>query len=55
MTNQEVIHKVGVSRGLMTIIRKRQIGFPRYILREKLLDTGYLLGMKEGTKAIRRH
>ena len=53
MTNQEVIHKVGVSRGLMTIIRRRKKGFPG--LRKKLLDTGYLLGMKEGTKALRRH
>ena len=52
-TNQEVIQRVGVSRGVMTIMRKRQIGFPAHILRKNALETSYLLGMKEGKITIR--
>ena len=33
MTNQEVMQRAGVSRQLMTVIMKRQIGFLGHMLR----------------------
>ena len=50
-TNQEVLRMAGVTRELMTVIRRRQIGFLGHILRGSRLEKDCLLGMVEGRRA----
>ena len=50
-TNQEILQRAGVSREVMTIIRKRQLGFLGHILRGNGREKDCLLGMVEGRRA----
>ena len=50
-TNQEVLQMAGVTRELMTVIRKSQIDFLGHILRGNRLERDCLLGMVEGGRA----
>ena len=51
MTNQEVLQRMGVTRELMTVIRKRQLGFLGHMLRRSGMEKNCLLGMVEGRRA----
>ena len=46
-----LLQMAGVTRELMTVIRKRQIGFLGHILRGSGLEKSCLLGMVEGRRA----
>ena len=50
-TNEEVLRRAGVKRELMTMIRRRQIGFVGHILRSNGLEKDCLLGMIDGRRA----
>ena len=51
MTNQEVLQRMGVTRELMTVVRKRQLGFLGHMLRRRGMERNCLLGMVEGGRA----
>ena len=50
-TNEEVLRRAGVRRELMTVIRRRQIGFVGHVVRGDGLEKDCLLGMIEGRRA----
>ena len=51
VTNQEVLERMGVAREMMTVIRKRQLGFLGHILRSDGMESNCLMGMVEGRRA----
>ena len=50
-TNKEVLQMAGVTRELMTVIRRRQIGVLGHILRGRRLEKDCLLGIVKGGRA----
>ena len=50
-TNKEVLRRAGLERELMTVIRRRQIGFVVHILRGNGLEKDCLLGSIDRRKA----
>ena len=51
VTNQEVLERMGVAREMMTVIRRRQLGFLGHILRSNGIESNCLMGMVEGRRA----
>ena len=50
-TNQEVLQMAGMSKELMTTMRRRQLGYLGHVLRRDGLERDCLLGMIEGRRA----
>ena len=50
-TNQDVIQIAGTKRELITVIRKRHLGFLGHVLRQNGLENSCLLGMINGKRA----
>ena len=50
-TNQEVLQMAGMSRELITTVRRRQLGYLGHVLRRDGLEKDCLLGMIEGRRA----
>ena len=50
-TNHEVLQMAGVNREIMTLVRRRQLGFLGHTLRGNGLEKDCLLGMIEGRRA----
>ena len=51
MTNEEVMRRAGVTRLLMTTIRRRQLGYVGHLLRGRSIVKDCLLGMIDGRRA----
>ena len=50
-TNQEVLQMAGTTRELMSIVKRRQLGYLGHVLRGDGLERDCLLGMIEGKRA----
>ena len=50
-TNEEVLRRAGVTRELMTVVKRRQLGYLGHVLRGDGMERDSLLGMIEGKRA----